>query len=60
MTRGLPSRTWSWSRLTHTLRGLWCTERHWREWKLMLTTPNTIELSCRKCGRTWRLARGDH
>jgi hypothetical protein len=60
MTRGLPSRIWSWSRLTHTLRGWWCQQRHWRKWKLMMTTPNTIEFSCRCCGRSWTLARGDH
>jgi hypothetical protein len=58
MTRGLPSPLWSWSSLTHTLHGWWCQERHWRTWKLMLVTPNTLEWSCRRCGRTWSLARG--
>jgi hypothetical protein len=60
MTRGLPSRTWSWSLLTRALRHWWCQQRYWPEWKLMLATPNTLEFSCRRCGRTWTLARGDH
>jgi hypothetical protein len=57
MTRGLPSRVWSWSRLTHVLRGLWCTERHWREWKVMGASANGVELFCRACGRQWTLRR---
>jgi hypothetical protein len=57
MTRGLPSRVWSWAWLTQACGRWWCHAQHRKYWKHLATSANATAGVCRVCGRSWTLAR---